>query len=208
MSNSHKNIQITKNTNHEKNCKSSINNNILNKSLNLQINNININEMYNFQKYGDEINFQENESDQEINSYKDFNINNEMGNEDTFNNEGILISRNILSNYNSQEFIDEIDNYNIINNSVYYERINSYSRNSIIKDIDIDKNKIIEKLNISTIKDDLNNFLDDNCIICLEQYKKGDNYIILLCKHFFHENCIKKWIYRKNKCPICNSEIK
>lgn len=201
----HKNILITEKAIHENNCKSSINNNISNNSLNLTSNDIIRKETYSCPMCGDEINIKEKEFHQFIfHSYNDFNNNGGTENEETFNNEGILVSRNILSNYNSQELLDENNDFNTYN-SIYYDGPNSFSDNLNIKNINI--NKIIENLNVNIIKDDINKFSDKQCIICLEQFKKGDNYIFLPCMHFFHENCIKKWININNKCPFCNLEI-
>ena len=66
-----------------------------------------------------------------------------------------------------------------------------------------------------------NNELSENdqfnvqeCTICLEEFKNGDNITrIPLCEHFFHPNCIKKWLNRQNKnnennkCPLCNTVL-
>ena len=46
------------------------------------------------------------------------------------------------------------------------------------------------------------------CNICLEEYKIKDKISYLPCFHFFHYNCIKKWIENSKKCPLCNIEIK
>ena len=201
----HKNILIAEKRIHENVCGSSINNNISNSLPNLQSNNINIKETYICPICGDKINIQEKEKHIDFHSYNDFNINSETGNEDKFNDEGILVSRNTLSNYNSQELFEENNNSYNTNNSVYYDGFNSYSDDLNNKIIDI--NKIMEKLNVNIITDDINNFLDKNCVICQEEFKKGDNYIILPCMHLFHSNCIKEWINVKNKCPICNLDV-
>ena len=49
------------------------------------------------------------------------------------------------------------------------------------------------------------------CTICLEEFKNGDKITrIPLCNHFFHPDCIKKWLNRKKdeyKCPLCNTVL-
>lgn len=49
---------------------------------------------------------------------------------------------------------------------------------------------------------------NNDCSICLEDFKEGDNVITLQCKHIFHENCLTNWFIKKNtnkiECPICN----
>ena len=46
-----------------------------------------------------------------------------------------------------------------------------------------------------------------NCIICLEDFKNGDNAIILPCIHIFHTECIKNWLKTQNTCPICKFKL-
>ena len=44
----------------------------------------------------------------------------------------------------------------------------------------------------------------DNCIICLKKYnKKKRKKVSIKCGHTFCKKCIKKWVYKKNNCPIC-----
>lgn len=46
---------------------------------------------------------------------------------------------------------------------------------------------------------------DDLCPIC---YQSMDvNVRIMQCKHYFHENCLKKWFYIQDKCPMCYAEF-
>ena len=46
------------------------------------------------------------------------------------------------------------------------------------------------------------------CIICAEKIKLNVNIIILNCpgKHKFHEICIKEWLRKSDRCPICRNE--
>lgn len=45
------------------------------------------------------------------------------------------------------------------------------------------------------------------CPICLEDIELEDYYITLNCssKHFFHSDCIKKWLDYSSCCPLCKS---
>lgn len=48
------------------------------------------------------------------------------------------------------------------------------------------------------------------CSICLENFKKKSKVSMTPCKHVFHYQCIKDWLYKnaKNpKCPNCNKEV-
>ena len=44
---------------------------------------------------------------------------------------------------------------------------------------------------------------DCDCPICLEKIKDNNAFYICENKHYFHNVCIKKWLIRSNKCPIC-----
>ena len=55
---------------------------------------------------------------------------------------------------------------------------------------------------------------NNDCTICRQSleddsiYAKEENYISTLvtnsiCGHTFHEECIKPWLQKYNKCPIC-----
>lgn len=33
-----------------------------------------------------------------------------------------------------------------------------------------------------------------------------DNVRVMHCGHLFHENCLKKWFYIQDKCPMCYME--
>ena len=43
------------------------------------------------------------------------------------------------------------------------------------------------------------------CMICLNEYKKGDVLCISKCHelHIFHEQCIRSWLLRNPTCPMC-----
>lgn len=43
----------------------------------------------------------------------------------------------------------------------------------------------------------------DICSICLNH---GDSGKVLLCSHFFHTECIDKWLKEKKSCPLCLSD--
>ena len=50
----------------------------------------------------------------------------------------------------------------------------------------------------------------ETCYICLLPFTVLDNNepTYLICKHRFHNKCIKSWIYRKNDtCPVCKHDI-
>lgn len=65
--------------------------------------------------------------------------------------------------------------------------------------------KDLKKFIVSVFKSNKQNF---TCSICYVDLEVGQNYIILPCVHYYHEDCIKNWLCRKKICPICTSEVK
>jgi E3 ubiquitin-protein ligase DOA10 len=47
------------------------------------------------------------------------------------------------------------------------------------------------------------------CAICQKKYRGNEHVVPLPCdvKHFFHTECIMKWIKIKNECPLCKKVI-
>ena len=70
----------------------------------------------------------------------------------------------------------------------------------------VDK-KILNNLT-KTIIDDKIKLNQDRCVICLDDYKNGDEVIKIPCLHVFHYKCILEWFNNKNFCPICKFELK
>ena len=61
---------------------------------------------------------------------------------------------------------------------------------------------------------DINLFIQENCVICLEELKNDDRpskssvrEVFLECGHNFHDKCIKDWLKKQNKCPLCRTHI-
>ncbi|GJM99076.1 hypothetical protein PR202_ga16141 [Eleusine coracana subsp. coracana] len=45
------------------------------------------------------------------------------------------------------------------------------------------------------------------CCICLTKYGDDDELRELPCKHFFHVQCVDKWLKINAVCPLCKTEI-
>ncbi|KAF9651578.1 hypothetical protein BDM02DRAFT_618901 [Thelephora ganbajun] len=44
----------------------------------------------------------------------------------------------------------------------------------------------------------------DRCLICLDDYEPEEDLRVMSCKHFFHQNCVDKWLQvGRNNCPAC-----
>ena len=48
---------------------------------------------------------------------------------------------------------------------------------------------------------------NQQCSICLANFKKGEESIILPCIHIFHSECIGAWVKKNHTCPICKYKI-
>lgn len=45
------------------------------------------------------------------------------------------------------------------------------------------------------------------CCICLTKYGDDDELRELPCTHFFHVQCVDKWLKINAVCPLCKTEI-
>jgi len=47
----------------------------------------------------------------------------------------------------------------------------------------------------------------EECSLCLEEFKEGEELLQLPCHHLFHENCIAPWFRRSLTCPLCKHQL-
>ncbi|WMV36563.1 hypothetical protein MTR67_029948 [Solanum verrucosum] len=52
-----------------------------------------------------------------------------------------------------------------------------------------------------------NDIKNEECTICLGQFKVGDNLMHLQCDHKFHSCCLVPWLENYACCPCCRIEI-
>lgn len=45
------------------------------------------------------------------------------------------------------------------------------------------------------------------CCICLAKYADNDELRELACAHFFHKECVDKWLKINALCPLCKAEV-
>lgn len=46
------------------------------------------------------------------------------------------------------------------------------------------------------------------CAVCLETINPGERVRrIVRCSHTFHSSCIRKWLRRQNRCPLCTRAV-
>ncbi|KAF7456536.1 E3 ubiquitin-protein ligase RNF128 [Cryptosporidium felis] len=64
------------------------------------------------------------------------------------------------------------------------------------------------KLKENDISLNQHTFLQDNCIICLNDFTSSEMARCLPCNHVFHEDCIDMWLLRNAVCPLCQVSIR
>lgn len=47
---------------------------------------------------------------------------------------------------------------------------------------------------------------DDKCMICLEESKNEEEWMVLNCDHKFHKDCLIEWLKINKYCPYCRKE--
>lgn len=47
----------------------------------------------------------------------------------------------------------------------------------------------------------------ETCVICLEEFKDGEEIRRLPCLHIFHQGCVDRALQIKSECPICRNPI-
>jgi E3 ubiquitin-protein ligase BIG BROTHER-like protein len=67
-----------------------------------------------------------------------------------------------------------------------------------------------EKFNQKDIcEENLKDFDNQACNVCIENYQLGDTVVTLPCVHVFHQNCIKHWLCNeKVTCPVCRHDTR
>jgi hypothetical protein len=52
-----------------------------------------------------------------------------------------------------------------------------------------------------------NSHYNITCTVCLNDFEENEEVKQLPCKHYFHTECIEKWLQQKDACPLCNAGI-
>ena len=103
-------------------------------------------------------------------------------------------------------------NYNNRNNS-YLNQIEKMPSNKSIMESNKQKiNNLFKTILTPKLYSKINDINDCiKCTICQENFKERSSFIVTTkCKHSFHFNCFKKWVYKNiylPKCPNCNEPI-
>ena len=64
-------------------------------------------------------------------------------------------------------------------------------------------------MNIIEFKISNEDYSDDNCIICMDEYEPSSEIMKLGCNehHYFHTSCILQWAKNYSSCPICKTQF-
>ncbi|GMH18987.1 hypothetical protein Nepgr_020828 [Nepenthes gracilis] len=47
----------------------------------------------------------------------------------------------------------------------------------------------------------------EECAVCLEEFRLGENLMNLPCAHKFHSRCLTPWLEKNSHCPCCRKAI-
>ena len=128
-----------------------------------------------------------------------FNNNFQMNN---FNgNYGNMMMNNMNNNMGMNNMFYNMD-MNMMNNMPNNMNMNDDNMNNGVP------SDIIDCLNTTQL-DDVSKLQDDkkNCVICLEDFKNGDEVLYLPCFHLFHKTCLLNWFRGHDDCPICKTQL-
>ena len=133
-----------------------------------------------------------------IQNYQTFNFNNSNF---SININGQFM--NIFQNFNPYNFnnnylINIPMNQNINNTEINENNISSKEKEDFILELNEFQYKHINKY--SSRK-------EENCTICLENFKGTDIIKEFSCKHIFHKKCLLKWLEKSNDCPLCKHNM-
>ena len=131
----------------------------------------------------------------------------------------IIRVNQLFENQNQRRRFNGQSDQNIINNFINNiieniseqnnERDNLEMQNYLDMYNNKDYKKIEEMMQEIEITDEIINKQESKqCLICLDDYVIKEKICYLPCFHFFHSLCIKSWIKRSNKCPLCKNIIK
>ncbi len=50
-------------------------------------------------------------------------------------------------------------------------------------------------------------FQENECPVCFEKFKRGDEIVVLECGHVFCGECFRQWDQNKRNCPLCRKRV-
>ena len=130
-------------------------------------------------------------------------------------NDNLSESLNRANTYQNQNNNHNISLNNNIRspNTIIYERRELFADDILSYDIseendDENIQELVSYIPIFKVKEKEKSIDNSNkCSICLCEFEIGEEKSTLPCLHYFHFNCIEKWIKRKKYCPICKYQL-
>lgn len=84
--------------------------------------------------------------------------------------------------------------------------LNKYDRMVCIAEFRLQKGFCV--LRETTMRDELKVFSEKHaCPVCLNEIK-ANSAVVTPCGHFFHQDCLSEWLYKKQTCPLCREVLK
>ena len=145
-------------------------------------------------------------------------------NMNNINNMNMMNQMNMMNNMNqmNQNYMNDMFNqgmsmmnrmmFNMPMNNMMNQGFNMMD-NNMMNDFDDNLNNGVD-INLlnsleSTVLKDVSHLEEDKkqCVICMEDFKDGDEVIYVPCLHVFHKDCLLEWFKRHDDCPICKFKI-
>lgn len=133
---------------------------------------------------------------EEISSFKmitEYLIITEAKNQNHLSREELMMSLTWI-----QVFKDKIQSYENLHLQIERKELQ-------VKKFDKFQGLVFENSELSLVLDNPDKI--DVCAICLDELEHCKTFVLLTCQHYFHKQCIEKWILEKANCPICKREI-
>ncbi|CAD8210009.1 unnamed protein product [Paramecium pentaurelia] len=114
-----------------------------------------------------------------------------------------IISRSINNQNNDRQ--DQIESlHRLLNTFIQLNENGTIEGNLGCEEHEIQQLPV-RKINLEQIKQ-----LDEDhmkCLICLCEYEEEDQVKTIPCLHYFHDDCIDRWLKKSRHCPICKNEL-
>lgn len=84
---------------------------------------------------------------------------------------------------------------------------------NVVRVLDFSDNNEINAYNPQLIQietNDFNNLVEANecCSVCLEYFESSNVQVCRLhCSHYYHNECIERWLELQHTCPLCRTQI-
>ncbi|KAG5522573.1 hypothetical protein RHGRI_034658 [Rhododendron griersonianum] len=127
------------------------------------------------------------------------------------NLEEILMLQNSMMFGGRSDGFDRFRDWRIDVDSMSYEELLELSERIGNVNTGLKEDEIVHCLRKAKHMDNLFSPLpkemEQKCSICQEDYQANEETGKLECGHFYHIQCIKQWLVRKNMCPICKTVV-